>query len=189
MPPRKRPIKIPELSAEEQRDWADAVEGTKAYADKAERPSAEALMEQAEEAARKPSIEARPLRVNAPPKPSADLLPLEVGMEHSIDKRTAGRIRKGKQPIDAVLDLHGLKQAEACERFYGFIQSHQAAGHRTVLVITGQGRRSEEGPVLQQALPRWANEPLLRPFIVALDYATPAQGGKGAYVIYLRRTR
>ena len=173
-----------ELTESDKHDWADAVQEVEPYEAPAERPESP-----------RPDIEVReqrrafkPLNRKSAPKAS-QLEPLEVGAYRSMDRRNAERMRKGKLSVDAVLDLHGMRQEDACEHFYRFIQQQQDGGARCVLVITGQGKRSGHGPVLQQALQRWVNEPFLRPFIVALDYATPAQGGKGAYLLYLRRNR
>lgn len=178
-----RPPKDKSLTPKDVYDWAKEVEEVSSYVEPIEIPDLPAEVITKSEPTR---AAFRP--VQKAPLPER-LEPLETGAYRSIDKRTADKMRRGKLSVDAVLDLHGLREFEAAEHFYSFIRTQQQNGARCVLVITGQGLRSGKGPVLQLALQRWVNEPMLRPFIVALDYATAKQGGKGAYILYLRRTR
>ncbi len=91
--------------------------------------------------------------------------------------------------IEARLDLHGMTQAEAHGRLVAFVEGHQAAGRRCVLVVTGKGTWREEGGVLRDAVPRWLNEPGLRPRILSFSHAQPKDGGEGALYILLKRLR
>lgn len=182
----RRPPRDKQPTPQEIRDWADEVAEVAAYGETVEAPEP---VEGEPQPPAPPSLSRTSLRRKSPEPLPARLEPLEVGNFRGVDKRTAERIRKGNQPIEAALDLHGMYQEQAAQAFYEFIQRQQQEGARCVLVITGQGLRSGRGPVLQQAVQRWVNEPLLRPHIVAIDYATRQQGGKGAYSIYLRRTR
>ena len=59
-------------------------------------------------------------------------------------------------------------------------------GLRTVLIVTGKGRRDGVG-VLKSALPRWLNETPLPPFVLALSQARPEHGGTGALYVLLKR--
>ena len=54
--------------------------------------------------------------------------------------------------------------------------------------ITGKGGREGTG-VIRAQVPRWLNEPRLRPLILAFEYAQPKDGGMGALYILLRRRR
>src|SRR3546814_8216446 len=85
-------------------------------------------------------------------------LPLLHGSRDGLDGRKAERLSRGKLPIEASLDLHGLRQAEAHRRLEAFLAESQAAGKRCVLVVTGKGLHKEEGGVLRSAVPRWLNE-------------------------------
>ena len=105
----------------------------------------------------------------------------------TLDKTTAAMFRGGKLPIDARLDLHGLKASEAHHRTHHFISSAVARGDRTLLIITGKGKRGEG--IIRRELPHWLEAPALRPFILAMTYARPEEGGEGAYRILLRRQK
>jgi DNA-nicking Smr family endonuclease len=43
--------------------------------------------------------------------------------------------------------------------------------------------------VLREAVPRWLNEPPLRPRVIAFTYAQPKDGGHGALYVLLKRPR
>ena len=126
----------------------------------------------------------------APPKIPA----LEKGMVSGVDKRTAGRLKRGKLPVEGRLDLHGLSQSEAERALAAFLALSQDRGHRCVLVITGKGgeRRTEdfaEAGVLRRMVPIWLNAPHNRARILAFDEARPQHGGAGALYVLLKRAR
>lgn len=118
--------------------------------------------------------------------------PLALGAYAGIDRNTAGRFKKGELPIDGVVDLHGMSREKAHHAVSSFLQAHYARGSRCLLAITGKGVKQnaeEERGVLREALPRWLEEPGLRPMVLACDVAKPRHGGSGAYYILLRRKR
>jgi DNA-nicking Smr family endonuclease len=102
-----------------------------------------------------------------------------------VDRATAEKVRRGRYPVAARLDLHGLTQSEAHRTLGGFIVRSRRAGSRCVLVITGHGRLS--GGILKRAVPRWLAEPELREHILAIAPARPQDGGDGALYVLLRR--
>ncbi len=102
-----------------------------------------------------------------------------------VDRRTAERMRRGRYPVDARLDLHGMTQAEAHRALSGFLAAARGEGRRCVLVITGHGRLS--GGVLKAAAPRWLAEPEFRGHVLAIAPARPQHGGAGALYVLLRR--
>ena len=102
-----------------------------------------------------------------------------------VDRATAERLKRGRRPVEASLDLHGMTQAEAHRALAVFVAGSRAAGWRCVLVITGHGRLS--GGVLKAAVPRWLEEPDLRHAVLAIAPAQPQHGGHGALYVLLRR--
>ena len=115
--------------------------------------------------------------------------PLSADGFAGVDKRTVERMRRGKLPIDARLDLHGSYQDAAQADLNAFIASCAASGCRTVLVITGKGSVREGGGVLRRRLPDWLNQPACRPHVLAFAGARPEHGGAGAFYVLLRRRR
>src|SRR3546814_14583373 len=114
-------------------------------------------------------------------------LPLLHGSRDGLDGRKAERLSRGKLPIEASLDLHGLRQAEAHRRLEAFLAESQAAGKRCVLVVTGKGLHQEEGGVLRSAVQRWLNEAPNRARVLSFDSAQPRTGGTGPLSVLLRR--
>ncbi len=123
-----------------------------------------------------------------PAKPApADL---EVGRPAGVDKRNATRLRRGKLPIEARVDLHGMTQERAFRALNGFILRSHEAGLRCVLVITGKGLRPDGGVgVLRSAVPRWLNQSPCRERVLAVTHATQNDGGEGAYYVMLKRKK
>ncbi len=104
-----------------------------------------------------------------------------------VDAATDRKLQRGRLAIDAVLDLHGMSRLNAFHALSGFVVRAHAAGHRCVLVITGQGKFG--GGVIKQALPGWINEPEIRHYVLSVQPAQPRDGGAGAFYLLIRRKR
>lgn len=135
-------------------------------------------------AARNPGPQPTPTRARAPVP-----APLSADGFAGVDRRTVERMRRGKLPIDARLDLHGSYQDAAQAELNAFIASCAATGCRTVLVITGKGSVREGGGILRRRLPDWLNQSACRPHVLAFATARPEHGGSGAFYVLLRRRR
>jgi DNA-nicking Smr family endonuclease len=105
--------------------------------------------------------------------------------QHAIEPNRARRIRLGREPIGARLDLHGLDQDRAKAALEAFVLGAQARGCRAVLVITGQGR-SGDG-VLRRRAPEWLAGPVLRVAVAGVSVADRRHGGEGALYVALKR--
>jgi DNA-nicking Smr family endonuclease len=111
------------------------------------------------------------------------LTDLTSGSSANIDANTLKRLRSGELEIASKLDLHGHTLARAHAALNRFVHHHYRAGNRCVLVITGRSGQ------LHAEVPRWLNEPEVRPFIVAFSPAQQKHGGAGALYLLLRRQR
>ncbi|MFZ5691346.1 MAG: Smr/MutS family protein [Pseudomonadota bacterium] len=107
-----------------------------------------------------------------------------------LDRKAKQKIARGREAIDARLDLHGHTQAEAHDALYRFLRRTQAKGGRVVLVITGKGGRGEnDRGVLKRAVPLWLALPEFRELVIGFDSAAIPHGGEGALYVRLRRMR
>jgi DNA-nicking Smr family endonuclease len=110
-----------------------------------------------------------------------------------LDKRQKQRVARGRDAIDAKIDLHGMTQSEAHNALLRFVRRAQTNGARLVLVVTGKGisvRDAErERGVLRRQVPLWLALPEFRPFIVGFDEAHVTHGGQGALYVRLRKIR
>jgi len=108
------------------------------------------------------------------------------------------RVARGREPIEARLDLHGFTQAEAHAALLRFLRRAQADGVKIALVVTGKGNTkgersvasgaSERG-VLKRAVPTWLSLPEFRAFVLGFEDASVGHGGAGALYLRLRRAR
>ncbi len=122
-----------------------------------------------------------------PCRPEPGPIALDPARPAGIDRRTFQRLRRGRLPVEAHLDLHGMTREEAFFALERFLARMQAAGVRCVLVITGRG--TLRGGVLRELLPRWLEAPAVRHRVVAFAPARPEHGGAGAFYLLLRRRR
>ena len=123
------------------------------------------------------------------PVPAPSLKPLAP-----IDRREKRQVSRGKQPIDAAFDLHGMRLAEAERYLFSALSRAQRDGARIVLVVTGKGRNAQaeigsfssgEG-VLKRHVPHWLSEPRLRSIVMGFEEAGRTHGGSGALYVRLR---
>lgn len=116
-----------------------------------------------------------------------------------LEPRAVRRIAKGRDEIEARVDLHGLRQDEAHRMLRSFLMRCHANGLRTVLVITGKGaprgqindrpfdlfQNSDRG-VLKRNVPRWLTEPDMRAVVAGYTSAHVRHGGEGAIYVRLK---
>ena len=195
----------PEISEADRALWRKVTRDAKALERREEAPAERAGSSKPEGQAEAEDIaealRTRPRKAAAPPRPTtggATRKPaapaLESGRAAGLDRRNLERLRRGKLPVEATIDLHGDTQAVAHRRLSAFLTRAQAAGRRCVLVVTGKGRlgRGEGGRepgVIRANLPRWLNEAPNRERVLAFAQAQPAHGGAGAFYVLLKRRR
>jgi DNA-nicking Smr family endonuclease len=107
-----------------------------------------------------------------------------------LDRRAKQKLARGRQAIDAKLDLHGRTQGEAHAALLRFLHRAQANGATTVLVITGKGGGRDGGRgVLKRQVPLWLALPEFRALVVGFGDAAVGHGGEGALYVRVRRAR
>ena len=102
-----------------------------------------------------------------------------------IEPSRLRRIARGRDALEARLDLHGLDQERARRILGEFLRRAQEEGARTVLVITGKGV-SGDG-VLKRRTPEWLGDPAIRPLVGGYAFADRRHGGEGALYVTLKR--
>jgi DNA-nicking Smr family endonuclease len=121
-----------------------------------------------------------------PPRPEKSA-PKQKSGQHPFDQQTRDKLLKGRLPIEARVDLHGMTQSEAHGLLLSFLQRAHAAGVRYVLVITGKGASFGSDGALKRAVPAWLSTPLFRVLVSGHDDAARQHGGAGALYVRLRR--
>lgn len=149
----------------------------------------------------KARMEAFDLGHNAKPKAASHDIEPDVAERVratpvQMDRKTFGRLKRGKLVPEGKLDLHGMTMDQAHPSLIAFILRAHAQGKRLVLVITGKGKdRDEGGPipvrrgVLRHNVPHWLSTPPLAQVVLQVSEAHLKHGGGGAYYVYLRRAR
>lgn len=143
----------------------------------------------------KPSSARSPVGIPAPKKSAgAKSLPDPF---RGGDPRADRDVRRGRTPIDAVIDLHGHTQVTARKTLLAFLINARLADKRCVLVITGKGASPSplSNPasigrgVLRARLGDWLKEEAFRELVVRASPAHQKHGGGGAFYVFLKRRR
>jgi DNA-nicking Smr family endonuclease len=112
--------------------------------------------------------------------------------DEATERRAASsrirQLKRGSISISETLDLHGYVKDEALQRLAQFISNAYHRGSTAVLVITGKGLNSPEGPVLQGSVDTWLREQGKR-MVVEVAQAPRDKGGSGAVVVFLRTNK
>jgi len=101
-----------------------------------------------------------------------------------LEPRRQRRLSRERDPIEARIDLHGFGRFEAEDQLRGFLISCQMRGLRSVLVITGQGRRG--GGIIRGSVHDWLTGPHLRGVVSGFASAHRRHGGDGAFYVTLK---
>jgi DNA-nicking Smr family endonuclease len=114
-----------------------------------------------------------------------------AGRAPDVSLKVMRELRGGAHPVEARLDVHGRHRADALRALKSFVAGTHARGARGLLVIHGRGHGSDAGgPVLRPAIWDWlASAAAERSGVMAYVSARPRDGGAGATMILLRRSK
>lgn len=134
---------------------------------------------------------------SSPSKPSSPKpAPPKIPPLAPLERRQRLALRRGTETIEAVLDLHGMRQTEAHAALIGFVRRAQREQKRVVVVVTGKGGGDERGDlmfgergVLRRLVPQWLASAELRSVVLGYGEAGRHHGGIGALYVRLRRSR
>ena len=100
-----------------------------------------------------------------------------------LQKKLQRKIKQGVIRPETSIDLHGCRQSEALAALESFLADALQRRLRMVLVIHGQGYRSQSDAVLKPLVQRWlANQSQ----VLAWCPAQARDGAAGASYVYLR---
>lgn len=130
----------------------------------------------------RPSVKPAPVAPVARPVPAVRR---PVAAPDELEPRRQRRLSRERDPIEARIDLHGFGRFEAEDQLRAFLTGCQSRGLRSVLVITGQGRRG--GGVIRASILEWLHAPALRGVVSGFASAHRRHGGEGAIYVTLKR--
>ncbi len=99
--------------------------------------------------------------------------------------RRIRQVARGQLKPEAELDLHGLTADEALAKVRFSLQDARYRGLQTLLIITGKGLHSSDGPVLRLAVEKLLAQ--MHEMVLEWGVAPRRYGGGGAVVVFLRR--
>jgi DNA-nicking Smr family endonuclease len=103
---------------------------------------------------------------------------------NGISADTLRKLRRGFWVVQAELDLHGHRVAEAHQALSAFLREADQHGLRCLRIVHGKGRGSLDGvPVLKGKVRSWLAR---RNDVIAFCQAPPADGGAGALLVLLK---
>lgn len=105
-----------------------------------------------------------------------------------LERPVKRKIARGRLPLEARIDLHGMIQSEAHAMLHDFLVRAHERRLRHVLVITGKGTSMGSEGALKRAVPIWFSKPEFRGFISSFETAAAQHGGEGALYVRLSRT-
>lgn len=109
------------------------------------------------------------------------------GRRTDLPPEALRKLRRGILPIDARLDLHGLRAEDAKEKLAQFLRETRAHGERCVLVVHGKGEHSAGGVgVLRGEIAAWLSQGRSSDHVAAFATAHDADGGEGAVYVLLK---
>ncbi|MBN2061276.1 MAG: Smr/MutS family protein [Deltaproteobacteria bacterium] len=110
------------------------------------------------------------------------------GAIRGVSRKVMKMLKRGRLPVQAHIDLHGLTKKEAEAEVRNFLLSSHRRGLRCVLIVHGRGLNSPDSfPVLKERLPIWLNRGPARKIVLAFASAMPYDGGTGAIYVLLRK--
>jgi DNA-nicking Smr family endonuclease len=101
------------------------------------------------------------------------------GMQVKLQRK----IRQGAIRPEDSIDLHGYRQAEALLELNEFMSQAIKRRYRMILIIHGQGFRSQSEAILKPLVQRWLSE---QAQVLAWCPAQLRDGAAGASYVYLR---
>jgi len=117
-------------------------------------------------------------------------IPVEAGedvafLRDCVTQKTFRRLRRGEFAIEAEIDLHGMRLAEARTHLQDFLRECAVRGIGCIRIVHGKGTRSgPEGPIIKPSVHHWLAR---SDQVLAFVTAQPRHGGGGAVYVLLRR--
>lgn len=120
--------------------------------------------------------------MDTPQVAAADIL---VFSRPGIQNKLLQKLRRGQIPIEADLDLHGMRVKDANAEITAFLNYSLSSGLRCIKIIHGKGRGgTSDMPILKNSVNTWLRQ---IPYVLAFCSAQPNDGGIGAVYILLKK--
>ncbi len=148
------------------------------------KPDADAALQARRAAATANHADPNPLTIpdTVEPVDPHDILGMK---KDGVQEGVYRKLRLGKYPIQASLDLHRVTLADAREQVYQFVGDASRQGLRTVAIIHGKGADSVPPARMKSHVVHWLTQ---WEVVLAWHSAIPKQGGAGTTLLLLRKS-
>ena len=109
------------------------------------------------------------------------------------------KLKKGKIPIEAKIDFHGMSYSDAQDLFFSSINHCFTNNKRCVLFITGKGIRKQKDSYakddrlyygkIRNSFHQWTTTKGVQEKILNIQEAPINLGGDGAFLVFLRKNK
>ena len=115
-----------------------------------------------------------------------------AGHHPSVPSKTFKQLGLGQLPPQAVIDLHGLREAQAWLELHAFLANMHGAEQRNtpirvILVIHGKGHGHGAAKDMGVIKSQLAGQLAQSPYVLAFHTAQPHDGGMGATYVLLKQ--
>ncbi|MCW8347410.1 DNA endonuclease SmrA [Vibrio sp. ZSDZ65] len=119
----------------------------------------------------------------APPLKPEDIIEFK---RNGVQEGVYRKLRLGKYPLQAKLDLHRRTLSQARDEVIGFLQQCMRLDIRTLLIVHGKGERSNPPALIKSYLAHWLTQ--IRD-VQCVHSAQQFHGGSGAVYVLLRKSQ
>ncbi len=133
---------------------------------------------------KKPAPRTKPREVVEPDEFPIESRPAQSSyFNNGLQVKLQRKIRQGAIRPEATIDLHGYRQHEALDALQDFLSEALRRQYRMILIVHGQGYRSQSDAILKPLVQRWLSS---RSQVLAWCPAQARDGAAGASYVYLR---
>ena len=109
---------------------------------------------------------------------------LKPNVTFTLDNKIKKQIKSNRLNIDAIIDLHGKTEVQACESIKNFIKDCYFNNFKSIMIITGKGLNSKGKIKLKT--PLWLKSEDLSKYVVGFETMPHNKGGEGALFVQLK---
>ena len=109
---------------------------------------------------------------------------LKTNVRFELDKKIKRQLKNKKTVFDAIIDLHGKTEEQACEIVKNFIKNSYFNNLKSIIIITGKGINSQGK--LKLKTPIWLKSSEISKFVIGFETMPQNRGGEGVLYVKLK---
>ena len=109
---------------------------------------------------------------------------LKTNIRFELDKKIKRQLKYKKTVFDAIVDLHGKTEDQACEIVKNFVKNSYFNNLKSIIIITGKGIDSRGK--LKLKTPIWLKSSEISKFVIGFETMPQNKGGEGVLYVKLK---